>query len=217
MKRIVLVAIALLSLNLCEAQLQKGRVLLGGTVSFSNTESRSSIPNNASYTKASTTYISPLAGVFIRPNLLAGVSLLYGKSKTTNGDAANPQSYNSDTYGGGFLLRRYFPLGANFYFYVDGGLGYRQSNATSTVNSFPVSTTTMEQHNGSLSVNPGVAFNFGKRIVLETSLSNFLSLNYFRSRNRSGSQDYRQKTFSGGIGAGGSIPLNIGFNILLGK
>ncbi|RYY87907.1 MAG: hypothetical protein EOO15_10550 [Chitinophagaceae bacterium] len=161
--------------------------------------------------KSSSIGLSPFVGVFVRENLLAGVSATYRKVSSKHEPSFEETVTNT---GGGLLLRRYFRLGGTFYFYVNGGLDYVHGTRSSTTSG----TSTLHTNSGSLSVSPGVAFVLGKRIVLETSLSNFLALNYEQERSRFASGDeYKRNRFAGGFGVGGSMPLNIGFNIMLGK
>ncbi|RYZ20053.1 MAG: hypothetical protein EOO16_18020 [Chitinophagaceae bacterium] len=217
MKRITLIVMGLLCAILSNAQLQKGRGLIGGAVNFGSGESSYSANNAAdASSKTSSVFVAPFGGIFLRDNLLAGLSFNYGHAKTDYGTNTSLQSANFESVGGGFLLRRYFSMGSSFYFYVNGALNYEHSTSTNTSVNLPAQV--FKGNTGTLSVSPGVAFAFGKRIVLETSLSNFLSVNYSDVKSKyANGQESSNKSVTGGFGAGGSLPLNIGFNIMLGK
>lgn len=214
MKKKVLIAAALLAATASQAQLDKGRVLIGGSVNFGSSELTNGSGASATTAKTNSFNLAPFAGLFVRNNLLAGVSLFYGHSKAST-DNASDNAVESNAFGAGLLVRRYLPISNRFFFYVNGGLNFSHGKTEYT------NTTDGGYRFTSVGATlyPGLSYAFGKRVLFDAGLSNFLSLVYSTSHQTpiGGGNESKQTFFNGGIGAGGSVPLNIGFNILLGK
>src|SRR5688500_14694907 len=108
MKRIqLLIASSLFIVSTANAQISKGSILLGGNLSFSSVKSEDGIkqPNlNLN--------LSPSIGKAIKENLIVGVGL--GYSRYRNGPKGSEIEY-SNKYGGDLFVRKYYPLGRNFY------------------------------------------------------------------------------------------------------
>lgn len=214
MKKIFLFSAGLLTVAAANAQLSKGRVFLGGSITTSSIENTTiNTPTNA-VTKQNAFVIDPSIGFFVKENTVVGINVGFSKSKVeANGSTQQEQR----TIAPGLFLRRYYPVAKSFYFYAHGGLNYTNQKSE-TFNG----TTTLSETNGNgfgVTVYPGVAYQIRKNFLLEVSLRNLLTANYLSSETKNGAGVVASKSnsFNLGINGGGGVPLSIGFNILLGK
>ena len=131
MRKITLLLIVLLTFSsLSFAQLQKGNILLGGGVGYSNQNIDHEA--NASYKSSSFTF-SPQAGFFLHDNLALGLNLSYNNHSTTNESGSSTTEFSSSQFGLGPFLRKYFPMGEQFALFGQVDLGYqfgKQENST---------------------------------------------------------------------------------------
>jgi len=212
MKKIVLLIISSFCiLSIAIAQITKGSILIGGSLGV-GTQKYKSATDTSSSTQWS---ISPMVGIAVKENTFVGVVLSYGSG--TNDDDISQHNYMA-----GIFFRKYKPLGKNFYLFGQADLSYshykyEQKNALTGYYR-------LQKGNGiALSAFPGVSYAAGKRFYLETFLSNLVSIYY--SKRKSESKDFtsaqlnknEENSFGIGFGAGGNIPLNLGFRFILSK
>lgn len=121
-KQFTSILFLLLINTIVKAQTQKGNQLLGGSVSFEigNGKSDQLDYSNSAYSYSSKNKISsfglgPIYSYFVADQLDLGVSLGYGKAKTTYSYSvgnpnlnALPSKTSSQTVSGGIYLRKYF-------------------------------------------------------------------------------------------------------------
>ncbi|RYY87908.1 MAG: hypothetical protein EOO15_10555 [Chitinophagaceae bacterium] len=214
MKKIFLFSAGLISVAAANAQLNKGRIFLGGSISTSSTENTAiTTPNNV-VSKQSATVISPTLGFFVKDNVVVGIDFGYSKGKT---ESAGVTQQEQRTIAPGIFARRYYALGKSFFFYGHGGLNY-SNQKSETFNG----TTTLTETNSNgfgITLYPGVAYAIRKNFLLEISLRNLLTANYTSGevKNSTGTVTSKTNNFNLGINGGGGVPLSVGFNILLGK
>ncbi len=119
MKKIFL----LLLVPICSwAQFGAGNKFIGGTMSLSNQNN-----SNSGYSRPNLTQsfsFNPSFGFLVKENLAIGIRLGYSKSSNDY----NGSSVQSDNFGGGFFVRRYFSLSEKFVFAIDGGINYSKYN-----------------------------------------------------------------------------------------
>jgi hypothetical protein len=223
MKKVLLFAIiALLSSSILKAQISQGSVLLGGGVNISNTKYENDNLPIADKTHDNNTSINPAIGIAIKDNLVFGIALNYGHSEnTTNSSPMQIRKIKYNAYGAGVFLRKYLPLGKNFYLFGQGDLNY--TNNKQSDNYIPSSgfSATQKGWNSSLSFSPGISYALTKKFHLETSLSNLLALRYeqYRFNTLSNGTQTSQERRSFGFNSNAS-PLsnfNIGFRFLFAK
>ena len=174
-KYFYLLIAGILTLCTVHAQIKKGDVQLGGSLSFGTGSTK-----NYNYTNKSTNVtVSPSFGMAVQDNLVIGVSLLYGHNPTKYG---NPQyEYGSDQYGGGIFARRYRSIGKSFSVFMEWNLvgQYEHTNSgytDSLVNS------NVRTYNFSTGLYPGIAYNISRRVQVETSLPYLIYANYQHSK-----------------------------------
>ena len=161
--------------------------------------------------------ISPVFGKAIKENLIVGVNAFVGiydnKYLPDNGKT------ESDSYGGGFFLRKYKNLGASsFYLFLQAGLGatynqYKQEGPYTSANK-------QKTFNVGVTAYPGLAYAVSKKLQLETGFNNLVSLNYFHSKTESGNPAAVAKTrgvnFSSSL-SNATNSLFMGVRVLIGK
>ncbi|RYZ21702.1 MAG: hypothetical protein EOO16_11985 [Chitinophagaceae bacterium] len=216
MKKIALFSFGMLSVAAANAQLNKGRIFLGGSISSNQTKNTTVNTPADVVTKQQSTTIDPAVGFFIKDNLVVGVNVGFTQSKKTNSVVGTTQTKES-IIAPGIFARQYFPLGGNFYFYGHAGLQYQGGTEETYTNT---ATLGKEKSNGvNLSVYPGVAYAIRRNFLLEVSLRNLFTAGFSssKSEDNTGKVVAKSNNFNVGINGGGGVPLTVGFNILLGK
>jgi hypothetical protein len=205
MKKFVLSTLASFIVIFSQAQITKGSILLGGGVTFNKTKYDGSYPyNNSNYWG-----ISPSFGIALKENLVYGININYYHYQ-----------YSSNNYGGGIFLRKYFPLGKNFYFFGEPELNYRRMKSES----YPYATDYSIIKNWSLNLGlqPGISYAISRKFHLETGLGDIVYIYYEKTKTN---HYYSNATVSTSKGSdfelntnlGNAVQLNIGLRFLLAK
>lgn len=225
MKKIVLLTFSILFIAfVAQAQINKGAVMLGGGISLSKGKSASETngtPNNSSSSQFNT-FIYPTFGIAIKQNTVAGINLNYRHAQ----DKANnsPSETKQQTYGAGLFVRRYMPLGKNFYLFGEAALGYYKSKYTYEVinNNTPYSKQQNNNTSVSLHLYPGISYAVSQRFQLEVSINNLFDLSYNKTEQtiaNAVSTTYKSnnKGVSLTTNASNTAPLTVGFRIFINK
>ena len=164
-----------------QAQIKKGDILLGGTIDFATQKTSPAQPNYI-VSKQSSVNFNPSIGRAIKDNLIAGIDLMYSGSSYTQGSGPGSYSNNSHSYGAGFFIRRYLPLGSGFAIFMQSRLGgfYNTQKNSYQGTAFPYSD--IKGYTVDLSFYPGVAYAITKRVQLETGFANLVDLSYAHSK-----------------------------------
>ena len=196
------------------AQIKKGTILLGGGLGFNLTESGSS-PNETSF---SGFHITPSVGFVTKDNQAIGFNLFYSHASTVVSGSPYDDVKNN-AYGGGVFLRRYLPVGKNFYMFGEGQANFNYSQQTSRPNTDLQSKIMI--YNGGISLYPGLAYAVNKRFHLELGLNNLVSFGYNRQEVENVTLGGTTRTKSSGFqfstNLSTSTPFNVGFRVGLGK
>lgn len=215
MNKNLLLTIALVSAALlCEAQITKGSVLLGGGISAGRGTSESGNIEG----KSRSIGFYPTIGVAVKDNTVAGLRLsyYYGKASQSNPDL----SQKSNSYSAGLFYRKYLPLSRAFYLFGEGAAFYASNE---TRNNYSPLGTNSRQTQRIIGVNlyPGVAYVVSKRFHLEVGLNNLLSLDYSRSTHENLSPGQSSISKNSGVNFSTNLstaaPLTVGFRFVLGK
>lgn len=189
-----------------DLQFKKGDKLLGGSISAFHT-TRSVFNNNT------TSYlnISPSFGVFTKPNRLTGVSLQLGSSLNTQHNV------------GVALYKQYWStLGKNIYFIMQGqvGAGYNTEKSGDR-NNLNIGSRHNQNYTLSASMNPGFAYRFNRRLVVDAFLANFISIGYTHATSTNTFANGFQGTLTtnsvslvSGLNAGAISNIGIGFRYI---
>lgn len=203
------------------AQLQKGSLLFGGSVGFSSSKRSAGFYNNWDLdTKTTSISLSPSVAIAVAGNLFVGADLIFSNSKDKY-SAAPPQSwqkYNSNSYGGGVFVRKYWSIVDKLYIFGQGRLGYEQYkrdvqpyfNPGSYYKGFSVQA----------SLYPGISYAISKKVHLESTFFNLISVAYSRDREYNKPTDAKiqtVKSFSVRSSFDNATVLSVGVKVLLSK
>jgi hypothetical protein len=201
------------------AQISKGAVWVGGSIGYNQSKSGSDTP----YSKTNNVNLNPAVGIVVKDNLVVGISLLYGHSKTEDNGYYRLEN-KSNTYGVGLFVRQYIPIVSRLYVFGEAGVNYRNSKGTSTYKNYPGgSKSTSKGWVTGLNVTPGVSFAVTKKFHLETSFNNLLGIAYMKNEIKteppigSGMKPTTTKNdqFTAGLSSGGKVEFNVGCRFLL--
>jgi hypothetical protein len=189
MKKILTALVCIIMVQLVQAQVQKGSLFLGGSLSVGSNkyESTSTINKNSSWS------INPQIGKAIDLNKIIGLQIYVGgtaEESSTGGMALNKNV--STAYGLGVFYRQYFPLAARWSMFGNAGIDGRYGTGETKSNSIKSG-----ENNGwvfSAAITPGISYKAGKSIWLEAALNNLFLINY--SSDKQNSIDQNGQTFS---------------------
>jgi len=212
MRRISLLAAGLFSISAVHAQIDRGTTLLGSDVMFEKaTDKRDGDPHANTRTVY---YITPSIGRAISDDLVAGVRLLYGYSVQKNYSTTASISKNS-SYGAGLFIRRYKKVAGGLNVFLEARLQGLYQYYTQADRSTGVVYQNNKTYNVIAGLNPGLAYAATRRIWLEIALQNLIYAQYQHTRGEgdgmpgSTGNDFAIST------AFNSIPISLGFKILL--
>ncbi|HEY0060454.1 MAG TPA: outer membrane beta-barrel protein [Flavisolibacter sp.] len=222
MRKIVLLLCSVSVFTLfASAQITKGSKLLGGGIGFGGSRSD---PPFSSYSKQANASVGISVGVAIKENLVAGGSLSYGHASSNyHVPSGSPDTRNTgNNYGAGTFLRRYVPLGKNFYLFGQAGLDFGISNQEQVASA--TTKTKSKGWNVSLNAAPGISYALTRKFQLELGFNNLASLYYGKSTSETtgtgapaGGDKGKSSSYGLSTSLGTSTPLNIGFRFLLQK
>jgi hypothetical protein len=180
MKNFYLLIIAVLFCSLIQAQVKKGDIVLGGNVGYSN-QASSSNPFPANGGKSDNLSINPSIGKAIKDNLVIGIDLFYSRYTYSNGAPSISPSGVSNAFETGVFVRRYKPLGNNFFLFAQTTFMINYSHGTSDA---PAANGNLAVENEDKSIGfgfqfyPGISYAINRHWQLETGLPNLFSVNY---------------------------------------
>jgi hypothetical protein len=194
------------------AQINKGAVLLGGNIAYS--EVNYGEPSNQDQNDF---IISPSVGFAYKTNRVAGVGINYGHSKVENQNSKT----ETESIGGFVYMRRYWQLGKSFYLFAEGNGGYLHSER---IYRSKVTTDRQEQKTNGIQFGlyPGIAYALGKKIQLEAGLNNLVGLSIQNTRTKTtnpwtGNTSTKNSSVNFSMNLDGRAPLSLGFRFLLNK
>lgn len=213
MKKFTLVSVAFICMvTYAQAQIGKGSVLLGGNIGFSTRVTKS--PGVADY-KISSVNISPSYAKAIKENYLLGFDISYGRSTQSQ----SLTLFESDYYGAGIFLRKYFPIAGSFYLFAQPRLGFGYSNSNQQVNTNDKQES--KTYGAGISIYPGISFAVNKKLHLEAGFNNLISLNYQYAKTTNFSSPAPVTSTANELNFGTSLynpgNFSVGFRLLLSK
>jgi hypothetical protein len=218
MERITLLSIAIfLFASITKAQITKGSVYLGGSIGASSAKSDNS--NSSVEGKSSWFSINPAVGTAIKNNLIAGINLNYehGKTENFNGN----QNNKNNSYGGGFFLRKYYPLSNRIYVFGESGLRYFYQKWEYLQTPGYNYTSVNKQNFVSVNLFPGLAIHVTKSFYLETTFNNLIQIGYSNSKSTSNYLGSITTSKQNGVSIQSSLNngsyLNIGVRFIIPK
>jgi len=208
--KILLLSAILFSIALSSnAQITKGKVLLGGSVICANL-SRGG--NNAFYSNVQ-------AGKFVKDNTVFGIGISYS---THNNGVVNS---NPATYGASVFYRKYKPLLKDLFFFAEVNAGYSYSKAYYGIYGAGEDGYRNISNDGSINFTPGISYSLLMHLQVELIMQSLASINYsfvktdYTTSGSSPMTPTKQNIFNGGVNLNSNLLGNfgIGFKFLLGK
>jgi len=200
MKKLFLSALALSFTFLSQAQITKGTTFIGGGVSFGDSRSTGGDTSYSYNNPHSSSFnITPSISWAVKDNLVFGVILGYGHSKTDYA-AANSPANKQNSYTAGVFLRKYKPVGQGFNLFLQNNLNFNYSKTTN--NGGQQYETTGTTWGPSFGLAPGVAYRLGRHWQAEAMLPGLVSVYYNHtssSQANPGTPEYRPVTNNFGI------------------
>lgn len=207
------IAIVFFATSTVNAQINEGRYLLGGSVSYSNYKNQ-----QVSGTKLESFYSNIQFGKVVKDNTVAGIILSY-----SNSNSDNLSKFNQ--FSAGVFYRKYKTLAKNFYFFGEGDALYTHSQNTSGHFQTGYDAQRYLSNGGTLSFIPGISYSICNRMQVELTMPNFASISYAGTKNEYTSSTTNSISTVNGNNFSGNINLNsnllsnfgIGFKFFLGK
>ncbi len=182
MKKFYLSLSLLFIFFLSQAQINKGAILLGGNLAYSES-SGSTNAANSSALKSTNLTLNPTFGKAIKDNLVLGFDVTYAHS-TTSQSQQYTQTYNDA--GAGFFIRKYKSLGNGFYLFGQSRIGFDYSHARATDPYTPNPSANINNtYNISLQFYPGIAYAINRKWQLEIGLPDFFAVGYSHTKQTS--------------------------------
>ena len=205
------------------AQINNGRYLLGG--SFNYYEAKNVQPNNYYSNNYGSLYTNIQFGKVVKNNTVVGLILSSGNSNThiTNFPDSN---YNKITqYSAGVFYRKYKSLFKTLYLFGEVDAAYVHSDNSQGLLQDKSDRLKSISDGGSVSFVPGISYALCRRLQVELSMPNILSLSYSHFKTDNGNltptlnSDTKGNSFSFNASLNSILFSNfgIGFKFLLGK
>lgn len=180
-------------------ELQKGNILLGGTLGFSTQKIERTDLEDA---KDNYIVFNPTIGKFYRNNRMAGINLFYSRDKTPSYETA------SNSYGFGVFLRQYLPLGKSFYLFAEEGASFNTMKSERNLAASGYQDK-FKQTSLNLNLYPGISYLITKRIMAELALNNLVSFSYRK--------ETRNQTYTNGSPESKAINTSFGLSTGFGQ
>jgi hypothetical protein len=166
------------------AQFQKGDKVLGFGLNIGTSKSEQA-GNQQSSNSSSSYGLSTGLGFAVSEHRLHGffVNGNYGVSKS---EFSGQPTAKSDNYniGAGCFTKIFRPLGKNFFVFGEANAGFNYSEQKQNS-----STLVQKQYGASVSLYPGIAYKWSKRLLLEARFGDFVTAVYSRNENRTSNND----------------------------
>lgn len=197
MKKVLLSAVAILSLTFANAQEEEttttgfgfaqGDIFVEGNLGFSSSKNTNSasIVGNIDETKMSSFNFNPKAGYFFTDKLAAGVELMVGTSKTEMTDFTVVPNTMTETkgsnFGAGVFARYYFlELGQRFKTYTEVGVGFMSGKSETSVSTSPVLVNDVTMNGVNAGLDLGIQYFVTPKMAINFGLANVLGYNSYK-------------------------------------
>lgn len=194
MKKLILIAFALLAAHILFAQPVKGKVYVGGNLNVNKTDAPTMFSNEL-FDKNVNLIISPNVGYFVSDKLAIGATINYGYYYYKNNSNVNSGgvaiSMNGANYGGNLFARYYKPLTEKLFFTVNGSIGYSYTTIqteTFIKDSNNISSNYVkskeQKNNYNINISPGFEYFVTPHLGLSTNIGS-ISYSFVQSKNQS--------------------------------
>ena len=196
------------------AQIKQGSVLLGGQVSYANSN-YSNISEPTPERQTSNVMIS--LGKAFKENTVYGLNLSYSHYYESyySGGAIN-SNQNSDGYAAAVFMRKYKTLGKNFYLFGESEAGYSWSKGTTknNTNSPDPNVTTSKTSGVHVSFSPGISYQLLKKMQVEITMPDIASLYYTTNSSNGSTAKQNNLVFNTSLNSFSLANLGVGFRFV---
>ena len=222
-KKILLtIVIYLCVMHDSHAQISQGKILLGGSLSYSNNNSNTQVSNDYKNENFAT---SVQVGKSIKNNRVVGIIISYSNFNSHILDFPDSNFNRVNQINAGLFYRMYKRIFKDFYFFGETDLLYSHIKNDQGYPQDGSNSSTTNSNGGILSFFPGISYTLCKRMQIELLVPNLLSASYYRTSpaNTQGTPaaTTHEKRYNFSIGANLNSNLlynfGIGFKFLLGK
>jgi hypothetical protein len=230
MRSRILLSIAILSFSsfTAKAQIDSGRIFLGGDLSYNLYKSSSSNPAELSNNQIESFGANIQIGKFIKKNTAVGIIFSYFTSNSHNPVDADSNYTKVKGFSAGVFYRKYKRLLKNFYFFGELDAAYSHNINNSSTYYPPLYYNIVKSASNGFGVSfiPGISYSVGKKLYMELSMPNLFAISYAHSttdNTSSGPPSVITHLKGDSFSIAGNIysyPLSnfgIGFKLLLGK
>jgi outer membrane protein len=192
-KTLSLTFLALLCLEV-NAQLQKGNILVGGSVSFSTTSNDQEGITSDYHYKNTQFGVDPRAGYFLSDRGVAGLGLGFFASHYTADNASSAQENKGNDFSISPFYRFYFPLGDKIALFVhsSASLGFSKVKIAIEEDNTEDENYTSKGTSYSVGVNTGLNYFLSEKWALEAT---FGSIRYNAAKTDRNDQYYTESEF----------------------
>jgi hypothetical protein len=197
-----------------DAQIKKGTIFLGGDLNANTLKTKNDVYVDEDLKGIS---FSPVAGKFVKDNLVLGASLSVGGSKKTSGGLFTEKA---GWYGAGIFVRKYKAIATSgFYIFLQGDL---KGSYTSRkrLSDMPQYHHRIKRLDFGASAYPGLAYAISQKLHVEIGLNDLVSLSYYNEDNKqpppyfsSNSKGFNLFTSL----SNANSALRVGFKLMFGK
>ncbi len=220
-KTLLLVTTFFFTVIISDAQINAGRYLLGG--SFSTVTATYPQPYTTSKYKSINTDIQ--FGKVVKENSVVGVILSYGYNNSYYSHTRDSSIFKNKQYGAGIFYRKYKKLATNLYLFGETDALYAHSESRQNYYVPGYSDYKTFSDGAVVSFVPGISYAIRKRIQVELSMPNIISLSYTHIHTKFYNDfnpvipDQKGNDFSlnTNINANNLFSFGIGFKFVLGK
>ncbi|MEO8861424.1 MAG: hypothetical protein ABI358_08375 [Ginsengibacter sp.] len=208
------------------AQIEKGTILLGGSINYySYKSSQPYFYNNYDY-KSEGDGANIQIGRAIKTNSFAGIILSYSHTNNYTTAVSPDSNFNkSTTLGAGVFYRKYKKLLKDFYFFAEVSGQYQHGEMEQAGSTNVYYNTKASSNGGTITFTPGISYAVCKNLQMELLMNGLVSTSYTHIRYNyiSGTptvtSDGKSNSFSINANLNSSIlyGFGIGFKYFIGK
>lgn len=176
-----------------KAQVAKGSMLIGGQISYYNSDADFSTTQRNQMNSNALFNVS--VGKALKKNSVFGLNLSYSPTSVKNAYNGNSfENIKADYYSLGFFHRQYENLARDFYFFVETGISYNHSKQTNT-DTLGASLFESTQSGTQLTLTPGISYRIYKKVHLEILIPYIVSVQYAVTKQKMPTENIKQRQF----------------------
>ncbi len=184
MKRILACLLLVCSIQVVQAQIEKGKVLLGGQFAYTSSHTKNVNIVPPDYMTSSGAY-HIIAGMAVKQNGALGVDFSYLPvhfgNYFANGALTNDRKLRN--YRASIFYKQYQKLAGKFYVFGQGNIGYtrlHQFDETLSGNKLDL----YDETGGFIAITPGISYNLFKKFQVELRTANLLFFSFNHTSNK---------------------------------